>query len=167
MHHKRTLDRQPFFLAAVLLLAPLGLGAKGCDRAVVGEEGECSDGPDHCEAGGSAGTGGGTAGTSAGSAGTTAGKGGSTGSTGGSSTGGSGTTTGGSAGTGTSGTAGTGAGGESSDGDTCGGLQGLGCDDGEYCHYPPGSLCGAADQTGVCRATPEACDGNYQPVCGC
>lgn len=163
MNQKRkTIDRQPYFIMAILMLAPLGLGAKGCDRAVVGDEGECKDGPDHCEAGGTAGT--------SGSAGTSAGKGGSNGATGGSAGTGSGgkggsSTTGGSAGT--SGSAGTGAGGEPSHGDACGGLQGLACDDGEYCHYLPGSMCGAADQTGVCRVPPEACDGNYQPVCGC
>jgi hypothetical protein len=170
MNQKRkTIDRQPYFLAAIFMLAPLGLGAKGCDRAVVGNEGECKDGPDHCEAGGSSGSGtGGSGGSSAGTG--SGGKGGGTTTGGSSGTGsggkGGGTATGGSAGTGTGGGAGTGSGGTSS-GETCGGLQGLACDEGEYCHYLPGSMCGAADQTGICRAFPEACDTNYLPVCGC
>jgi hypothetical protein len=42
-----------------------------------------------------------------------------------------------------------------------------GCDDGEYCNYPADALCGAADGTGVCTEKPEACDLQYQPVCGC
>lgn len=162
-----TMDRQPYFLAAILMLAPLGLGAKGCDRAVVGNEGECQDGPDACEAGGSAGTGGSstTTGGSAGTGGSGTTTGGSAG-TGSGGKGGTSSTTGGSAGT-AAGSAGTGAGGDPNTGDTCGGLQGLACDDGEYCHYLPGSMCGAADQTGVCRPLPEACDANYLPVCGC
>jgi hypothetical protein len=52
-------------------------------------------------------------------------------------------------------------------GDDCGGLLGLGCAAGEYCDYNVNAMCGAADQTGVCRAKPEACDNLYDPVCGC
>jgi hypothetical protein len=49
----------------------------------------------------------------------------------------------------------------------CGGLQGLGCDDGEFCDFPPGAFCGAADQTGTCRPIPEICTLQADPVCGC
>lgn len=49
----------------------------------------------------------------------------------------------------------------------CGGLLGLSCASDEYCNYPISAQCGAADQTGVCAAIPEACDLMYQPVCGC
>ncbi len=49
----------------------------------------------------------------------------------------------------------------------CGGLLGLSCAKGEYCSYEVDALCGAADQTGVCAAIPDACDLVYQPVCGC
>jgi hypothetical protein len=49
----------------------------------------------------------------------------------------------------------------------CGGLQGLACNEGQYCNYAPDAMCGAADQTGVCTAVPQACTAIYQPVCGC
>ena len=49
----------------------------------------------------------------------------------------------------------------------CGGLLGLACDAGEYCHYELDAICGAADQTGVCLPTPEACIEVFMPVCGC
>jgi hypothetical protein len=49
----------------------------------------------------------------------------------------------------------------------CGGLLGLGCDEGEYCDYPIEAQCGAADQTGVCKVAPEVCTDIYDPVCGC
>src|SRR5262245_21644650 len=50
---------------------------------------------------------------------------------------------------------------------TCGGLLGAGCPDGQYCDFAPEALCGAADQTGLCRAIPDACTKEYVPVCGC
>jgi len=53
------------------------------------------------------------------------------------------------------------------EGRTCGGIAGIACEAGEYCNYAPDAQCGAADQTGTCAATPDACDLNYQPVCGC
>ena len=40
------------------------------------------------------------------------------------------------------------------------------CDPTEYCDYPDGS-CGFADQTGTCRAMPQGCTLQYDPVCGC
>ncbi len=52
-------------------------------------------------------------------------------------------------------------------GQICGGIQGLACDDGEYCRYEPDALCGAADQTGVCEVMPEVCTEEFAPVCGC
>ncbi len=47
----------------------------------------------------------------------------------------------------------------------CGGLLNLMCAQGQYCDSGP--HCGAADDTGVCRAKPTACDLDYSPVCGC
>jgi len=49
----------------------------------------------------------------------------------------------------------------------CGGLQGTTCPDGQFCKFTPAQQCGAADQTGVCSAVPEACTEQYEPVCGC
>lgn len=48
----------------------------------------------------------------------------------------------------------------------CGGLQGLPCEEGEFCNWTDGS-CGAADQLGVCEVIPTACDDVFNPVCGC
>lgn len=52
-------------------------------------------------------------------------------------------------------------------GATCGGLTGIPCGQDEYCDYPTSAQCGAADQTGTCKTVPEACDLMYAPVCGC
>lgn len=52
-------------------------------------------------------------------------------------------------------------------GGTCGGLRGLTCPDGQYCHFEIGAQCGAADQTGTCETIPQACTLEYNPVCGC
>lgn len=49
----------------------------------------------------------------------------------------------------------------------CGGLLGLQCDAGELCDYELEDICGAADQTGVCKPQPEFCAEIYSPVCGC
>lgn len=49
----------------------------------------------------------------------------------------------------------------------CGGLLGLQCDKGEYCDFAIDAMCGAADQTGVCRAVPDVCFLVVAPVCGC
>ncbi len=49
----------------------------------------------------------------------------------------------------------------------CGGLLGLQCADGEFCNFPPGAFCGAADQTGTCTSIPQACTREFNPVCGC
>jgi hypothetical protein len=48
----------------------------------------------------------------------------------------------------------------------CGGFAGLTCDAGEYCDYA-NNTCGAADQMGTCKTTPDACIEIYKPVCGC
>jgi hypothetical protein len=49
----------------------------------------------------------------------------------------------------------------------CGGLLGLQCPADQFCNYPAGAQCGAADQTGTCARRPEACTFQYDPVCGC
>jgi hypothetical protein len=50
---------------------------------------------------------------------------------------------------------------------TCGGKTGKVCADNQFCDYPDGSMCGAADQTGVCTARPAICPLLKAPVCGC
>jgi hypothetical protein len=57
--------------------------------------------------------------------------------------------------------------GECAGGDTCGGLTGTPCAEGEYCDYPPDAMCGRADATGVCMMRPEQCTLELVPVCGC
>jgi hypothetical protein len=52
-------------------------------------------------------------------------------------------------------------------GEECGGLAGLSCDEGQFCDFAPDASCGAADQTGTCRETPEICTLQFDPVCGC
>jgi len=52
-------------------------------------------------------------------------------------------------------------------GDVCGGLLGASCEGKLFCDYPIEAICGAADQTGICRERPEACTLEYAPVCGC
>ena len=54
-----------------------------------------------------------------------------------------------------------------SGGATCGGLQAAKCKPDEYCDFAKDAQCGAADQTGMCKAKPEVCRDIYQPVCGC
>lgn len=46
----------------------------------------------------------------------------------------------------------------------CGGIRGLSCGEGQFCDP---SQCGGADIGGTCRAKPEACTFDYNPVCGC
>jgi len=53
------------------------------------------------------------------------------------------------------------------EGDTCGGIAGQGCAEGQYCKYSIDNMCGAGDQTGVCAALPTACTREFIPVCGC
>ncbi|WP_033314783.1 Kazal-type serine protease inhibitor family protein [Robiginitomaculum antarcticum] len=51
----------------------------------------------------------------------------------------------------------------------CGGMVAgqQSCNAGEYCHRNISDICGAADAPGTCRATPELCTTDYNPVCGC
>ena len=49
----------------------------------------------------------------------------------------------------------------------CGGLTGQRCAEGEYCHYSPEAMCGAADASGECRLPPDGCYDVWDPVCGC
>jgi hypothetical protein len=49
----------------------------------------------------------------------------------------------------------------------CGGLQGLACQQGQYCSFSLEATCGAADQTGTCTPIPEMCTQEFKPVCGC
>jgi hypothetical protein len=53
------------------------------------------------------------------------------------------------------------------EGEPCGGIAGLACDDGELCQYAPEQMCGAADQLGECVVQPEVCIQLFAPVCGC
>lgn len=55
----------------------------------------------------------------------------------------------------------------SSDAQACGGIAGLQCGEKEWCDYPDGSACGAADMTGTCKPRPDFCTKIYRPVCGC
>lgn len=58
--------------------------------------------------------------------------------------------------------------GECSDaGQDCGGLIGGACPGEQFCDYPIGAMCGAADATGICRDRPAICTADYRPVCGC
>lgn len=52
-------------------------------------------------------------------------------------------------------------------GKSCGGLQGAQCPSGEYCDFPASAACGATDATGNCAKIPEVCTDIYSPVCGC
>ncbi|HLV20311.1 MAG TPA: Kazal-type serine protease inhibitor domain-containing protein [Polyangiaceae bacterium] len=51
--------------------------------------------------------------------------------------------------------------------EACGGIAGLGCDDGYYCRYPESASCGAGDATGECAPVPDVCITIDDPVCGC
>lgn len=54
-------------------------------------------------------------------------------------------------------------------GDTlCNAETGMPCEEGYFCDVPIDTMCGAIiDQLGTCKPKPEACDQNYDPVCGC
>jgi hypothetical protein len=53
------------------------------------------------------------------------------------------------------------------EGDACGGIAGLLCDEGEFCSFPVEAMCGNADQLGECVPQPEICITLFKPVCGC
>jgi hypothetical protein len=48
----------------------------------------------------------------------------------------------------------------------CGGFPGVACDTGLFCAMESGR-CNVADDAGVCKATPDVCTEQYEPVCGC
>jgi len=48
----------------------------------------------------------------------------------------------------------------------CGGIIGLACPDGMFCHFEDGT-CGLGDQMGKCIPFPNGCEKIYKPVCGC
>jgi hypothetical protein len=52
-------------------------------------------------------------------------------------------------------------------GQSCGSRGQGACPDGEFCDFPSGAMCGAADAPGQCRTQPRACTREYNPVCGC
>jgi hypothetical protein len=60
-----------------------------------------------------------------------------------------------------------GGGSDAGGGPSCGGLGGARCGPSEFCDYPDGSFCGAADETGICTPRPVACDAVLDPVCAC
>jgi hypothetical protein len=65
-----------------------------------------------------------------------------------------------------------GAGGQAQVGDPCGGFRPISeadrytCVSGLFCEQPD-NTCNVADGTGICRAVPDACPRNLDPVCGC
>jgi hypothetical protein len=52
-------------------------------------------------------------------------------------------------------------------GAVCGGITGATCGKDQWCDFPDGSQCGAADMQGDCRPRPEICTQEFAPVCGC
>lgn len=56
------------------------------------------------------------------------------------------------------------AGGPAGEGEMCGGIAGIACADGLYCEGE--AEAGMADASGTCKARPEACTQQYEPVCG-
>jgi hypothetical protein len=186
--------RNGYALLALVAWVPLGLGAKGCDHAIVGDDGhgggctaDCPSGEAGADTGGT--TSGGDPGKGGNAAtGGSAGQGGSTATGGAPASGGSSTTggspaTGGAAATGgssanggaatsggssaTGGSAGSGQAG-SGGAAVCGGFGAIKCDDGQYCDFPLEARCGSADQAGTCRAiNTGGCTTDYVPECGC
>lgn len=51
-------------------------------------------------------------------------------------------------------------------GQTCGGIAGLTCPEGQACQYPAGQ-CNVADLAGNCVAVPATCPKQGPPICGC
>ena len=55
------------------------------------------------------------------------------------------------------------------EGVSCGGhtITPTWCNDGQFCNWQPGDICGAADAPGKCAYKPEVCNKMFAPVCGC
>jgi hypothetical protein len=53
------------------------------------------------------------------------------------------------------------------EGKACGFWVGYACNEGQFCSWQPGDICGAADASGTCSYKPEVCIQLYNPVCGC
>jgi len=49
----------------------------------------------------------------------------------------------------------------------CGARAGNTCTASEYCAYEVGDVCGLADAEALCKARPDGCTADYDPVCGC
>jgi len=52
-------------------------------------------------------------------------------------------------------------------GAACGTASSARCATGLFCSYPPRMRCGETNRPGMCKARPQACTANYDPVCGC
>lgn len=50
--------------------------------------------------------------------------------------------------------------------DTCGGILGEACPEGQFCQFRP-ERCNVSDDQGTCRSIPDACPDVWMPVCGC
>lgn len=55
------------------------------------------------------------------------------------------------------------------EGESCGGFTRTPrvCNDGQFCAWKAGDLCGAADAPGTCSYRPQMCPQMYNPVCSC
>ena len=49
----------------------------------------------------------------------------------------------------------------------CGGIAGIGCDEGLACIMADGACHSIADAAGTCVKAPAACTMDWRPVCGC
>ncbi len=52
------------------------------------------------------------------------------------------------------------------EGEFCGGIAGVVCQEGLYCQFDVG-ICGQGDQSGECAVVAEVCPAVFAPVCGC
>lgn len=57
-------------------------------------------------------------------------------------------------------------GGMGNEGDLCGTVAGLGCNEELFCKHED-ATCEIADRGGQCQVIPQACPDNFDPVCGC